>query len=85
MEERTSKGLDGTRKGSGVGEGGVDAEDSNILLSCYATSGCGSHYLQFHTRTCTLLRLDQAGCTVDADNEASSDLRVKRAAVTSLF
>lgn len=35
--------------------------------------------------TCTLLGLDQPGGSVDADDQAARDLRVKRAAVTRLL
>ena len=35
--------------------------------------------------TCTLLRLDQTRCAVNADNQAASDFGVKGAAVTGLF
>lgn len=35
--------------------------------------------------TCTLLGLDQPGGSVNADDKAARDLRVKRAAVTSLL
>ena len=82
LEKRTSKGLKGTGKRSGVGETIMETKNANVFLAYKNLAESRSMMVR---PTCSLLRLDKTGCTVDAHNQASGNLRVESSTVSSLL
>jgi hypothetical protein len=66
LEHGAGERLERAGDAGGVGDGGVEARDADVLLAG------------------ALLRLDEAGGAVDADDEVAGDLGVERAAVAGL-
>lgn len=81
----TELALDGGNQGraleQGTGQGLEGTGDLGLAAGDLAVQACNTHVLL----TGTLLRLDQARGTVNADNQTTSDLGIKGTRVTSLL